>query len=737
MIESLISDLAYIMLLAAIVTLLFKWIKQPVVLGYIVAGFLASPNFEPLPSLTTAENIDFWAELGIVILLFTLGLEFSFKKLMGCGGSAIITAMVVIFGMMCTGFSIGHLLGFSHINSIFLGGMISMQSTTIIIKALGDLGLRHKKFASQVLGVLIVEDLFAVLLMVVLSSIAVNNSVQGGELLLSMAKLIFFLVIWFLVGTYVLPTFLNRVRRFLNDETLLVLSMGLCLGMAVFSVYCGFSLALGAFVMGSILAGTSYAERIEHVLGPVKYLFGAVFFISVGMMVNPGVIAEYWRPILLLSAVVVCGGLIFGTGGMLLTGQTLKVALQSGFTLTQIGEFSFIIATLGTSLGVLDSTMYPIIVAVSVITTFTTPYFIRLADPTYNFVAAHLPDRWKFLIDRYSTNNVEGGSESRRVWQAVLKRYAWRMLLYGIVLIAIVLVAGLYMRPFICGLIPGFWGRLLSCVLTITAMSPFLLGLTYHSSRRSERQLLIANNARAHAPLVAMTLVRLLICTAFVVYVIGSYFGVSAGVIFGVSLFALSFIFVSHRVRHRLARIESRFLDNLNERELRRSGQKNNLVSDMHLAYGTVGYDFPYVGDRLCISNVGRKFNVNIASIQRGGEVIPVPGGDERLFPGDVVGVVGTEENISAFMNILEQGSEAASSNGCGEEVRFSSITLSPSSPLPGKTLQEADLRNRNHAMVVALERDGAFVPLKPDEAFREGDTVWLVAQPSAARSLA
>ncbi|MDE6818897.1 MAG: cation:proton antiporter, partial [Muribaculaceae bacterium] len=705
MIESLISDLAYIMLLAAVVTLLFKWIKQPIVLGYIVAGFLASPNFEPLPSLTTAENIDFWAELGIVILLFTLGLEFSFKKLMSCGGSAIITAMVVIFGMLCTGFCVGHLLGFSHINSMFLGGMISMQSTTIIIKALGDLGLRHKKFASQVLGVLIVEDLFAVLLMVVLSSIAVNKTVEGGELLLSMAKLVFFLVIWFLVGTYVLPTFLNKVRRMLTDETLLVLSMGLCLGMAVFSVSCGFSLALGAFVMGSILAGTSYAERIEHVLGPVKNLFGAVFFISVGMMVNPAVIAEYWRPILMLSAIVICGGLLFGTGGMLLTGQTLKVAIQSGFTLTQIGEFSFIIATLGTSLGVLDSSMYPIIVAVSVITTFTTPYFIRMADPVYGFVARHLPERWQFLIDRYSTSNTESASETRRIWQAIIKRYAWRMLLYGITLIAIVMISDLYIRPLVCDLIPGFWGRLASCALTIVLMSPFILGLTYHSSRRSERRVLMANNARAHAPLVAMTLVRLLICTSFVVYVIGSYFGVSAGIIFGVSLFVLALIFVSRKVRHRLARIESRFLDNLNERELRRTGEKNNLVCNMHMAYGTVGYDFPYVGDRLCISNVGRKFKINIASIQRGGEIIPVPGADERLFPGDVVGVIGTEENISAFMNQLEQGSEASETRTGKEDVEFTSITLSAQSPLPGKTLEEANLRNQLHTLVVAIER--------------------------------
>ncbi|MDE6166142.1 MAG: cation:proton antiporter, partial [Muribaculaceae bacterium] len=494
-------------------------------------------------------------------------------------------------------FCIGHLLGFSNINSIFLGGMISMQSTTIILKALSDLGLRHRLFAPRVFGVLIVEDLFAVLLMVILSSVAVNNSVQGSELLLSVAKLIFFLVGWFVVGTYILPTFLNAVRRYLNDETLLVLSMGLCLGMAVTAVYCGFSLALGAFVMGSILAGTSYAERIEHVVGPVKNLFGAVFFISVGMMVNPTVIIEYWRPILLLSGAVIVGGLFFGTSGMLLTGQPLKIALQSGFTLTQIGEFSFIIATLGTSLGVLDSSMYPIIVAVSVITTFTTPYFIKFADPTYGFVARNLPKRWQFLIDRYSTSAATE-SESKRVWQAVMRRYTWRILLYGILLTAITLISRLYIDPLLGTLISGVWGRIISCTVTIGLMSPFLLALTYHSSRRSERQLLIQNNARAEVPLVVMALFRLLLCTGFVVYVIGSYFGFSIGVTIGVALFTLAFIFVSRRVHHRLVRLESRFLDNLNERELRRSGSKNNLVSNMHLAFGTVGYDCPFVGDR-------------------------------------------------------------------------------------------------------------------------------------------
>ncbi len=332
-VEGLITDLAFILILGALVTVLFKWIKQPVVLGYIVAGFLASPHFEYLPSVTTEANIDFWAQIGIVVLLFSLGLEFSFKKLLNSGGSAIVTALIIITGMMCVGFAMGHVLHFNNINSLFLGGMLSMSSTTIIIKAFTDMGLRQQKFASIVLAVLIVEDLFAVLMMVLLSSIALNNTVEGSELLFSVGKLVFFLVIWFLVGVYMLPSMLNGIRRFLNSETLLVVSMGLCLGMAVFSVYCGFSLALGAFVMGSILAGTSYAERIEHVVTPVKDLFGSVFFISVGMMVQPAILVQYWGPILLLSLVVITGMITFGTAGMLITGQSLKVAIQSGFSL--------------------------------------------------------------------------------------------------------------------------------------------------------------------------------------------------------------------------------------------------------------------------------------------------------------------------------------------------------------------------------------------------------------------
>ena len=385
----LISDLAWILLLGALVTLLFKRLRQPVVLGYILAGFLASPKFEYLPSITNLENITFWADLGIVVLMFSIGLEFSFRKLMKSGSSAVVTALVVITGMTFAGFGVGYILHLNTINRIFLGGMISMSSTTIIMKALSDLGLRQKKFAQLVLAVLIIEDLFAVLMLVLLSSMAMGE-VKGLELLYSIGKLAFFLIIWFVVGVYIFPSFFNRARAYLNEETLLIISMGLCFSMAVFSVECGFSLELGAFVMGSILAGTMAAERMDKVIAPVKNLFGAVFFISVGMMVDPHVLVMYWWEILLLAAVVIVGMIMFGTLGMLVTGQNLRVAIESGFCLTQIGEFSFIIAALGMSLGVLDASIYPIIVAVSVLTIFTTPYFIKMSDGAASLVELSL-----------------------------------------------------------------------------------------------------------------------------------------------------------------------------------------------------------------------------------------------------------------------------------------------------------------------------------------------------------
>lgn len=734
MITSLITDLAFILILGAIVTILFKWIKQPVVLGYIVAGFLASPHFEYLPSVNTEENIEFWAQIGIVVLLFSLGLEFSFKKLMNVGGSAVVTALIIVIGMMSGGFAIGHLLGFSHINSLFLGGMLSMSSTTIIIKAFTDMNLRAKKFASMVFAVLIVEDLFAVLMMVILSSIAVNNSVEGGEMLYSVGKLAFFLIIWFLVGVFMLPSLFNATRRFLNSETLLVVAMGLCLGMAVFSVYCGFSLALGAFVMGSILAGTSYAERIEHVVAPVKDLFGAVFFISVGMMVQPQVIFDYWSPILILSATVIIGMIIFGTFGMLVTGQTLKVAMQSGFSLTQIGEFAFIIASLGMSLGVLDNTIYPIVVAVSVITTFTTPYFIKMAEPAYNAVERILPKRLNFLINRYSTQ-ASSESENNSLWSSLIHRYLWRVLLYSIILIAIVVVSQQFIQPWLYKHM-NQWHRLIGSAITLAAMAPFLLALSVPVSKKVERKRLREAHARIDVPLIVMSLFRIIIASAFVVYVLATIYGVAIGISVGIAVFVLLLIVFSKRVGKRLNNLESKFLDNLNERELRRSGKNNNLVSDLHLAYMQVGHGCEFVGQRLMDSNLRKRYGVNIASIQRGTSTIPVPKGDTRIFPGDILGVIGNDEQLQQLLPVVEAEEQDSAQSVKASEFRLTNVQLSEESPLLGKTSASANIRNQYSALVVAIQRGDEYLKPNGEVAFEPLDIIWLVGDPKIINQL-
>jgi len=730
-IEGLILDLAFILLLGAIVTVLFKWIKQPVVLGYIVAGFLASPHFRYLPSVASEANIDFWAEIGIIVLLFSLGLEFSFKKLVNTGGSAVVTALIIVIGMMGAGYCVGHAMGFTSINCLFLGGMLSMSSTTIIIKAFTDLGLRQAKFASMVLAVLIVEDLFAVVMMVVLSSIAVNNSVEGTELAFSIAKLVFFLVIWFLVGVYVLPSMLNKCNRFLNSETLLIVSMGLCLGMSIFSVYCGFSLALGAFVMGSILAGTSHAERIEHVVTPVKDLFGAVFFISVGMMVNPQVIAQYWGPILLLSAVVIIGMILFGSFGMLVTGQTLKVAIQSGFSLTQIGEFAFIIATLGMSLGVLNPEIYPIVVAVSVLTTFTTPMFIKMSQPVYAFVERRLPGRLRFLINRYQKSATAEQARGAS-WFGIIKRSLFRTLLYAVVLVAITLLARQFLPEWLAFM--GKWSTTAQLFITLGAMSPFLMALIMPLGRVLASLKRNSKVTTPSVPAIVMAVFSFIIALYFISHIISWSFSMRAGIVVVVAVLLLTLMVFSSRVRRRMSAIENRFLDNLNERELRRRGTNNALVNDLHLAYMTVGNGCDFVGRRLSESDIRGKYGINIVSIQRGGETSYIPSANMRIFPGDVVGVIGNDEQLRAFLPAIE--AESVPSPAGANEFNLFSLMLSENSPLVGKTPRSAKMRNEYGALIVAVARDDQYYDQDPDLHFQAGDILWIVGDKSRLQAL-
>ncbi len=728
--NGLIADLAWVLLLGAIVTLLFKKMKQPVVLGYILAGFLASPKFEYLPSISTLENIEFWADLGIVILMFSIGLEFSFRKLLNSGSSAIVTALIVITGMTFAGFGVGYILDLNMINRIFLGGMISMSSTTIIMKALSDLGMRQRKFATLVLAVLIIEDLFAVLMLVLLSSMAMGD-VNGSELLMSIAKLAFFLIIWFVVGVYVLPTFLTKMRKFLNDESLMIVAMALCFTMAVFSVMCGFSLELGAFVMGSILAGTVMAERMERVITPIKNLFGAVFFISVGMMVDPHVLVEFWWEILLLAAVVICGMILFGTMGMLFTGQNLRVAIQSGFTLTQIGEFSFIIASLGMSLGVLEARIYPIIVAVSVLTIFTTPYFIKMSDGAYKLVERHLPEPLRFLIDRYSGQTYDS-NETKRLWRAVLGRYVWRILLYSVILFAEIMVSRMFLFPLAEKYLAN-WGHLAATVVTIVAMLPFLMALCFSSTKPSEKMRLHQTAAFYDVPLLAMKIIRYLVALFFVVY----FTSVAAestvvGWLVGVGCFLLVLIFASSRLMKRYNRMEKKFLDNLNMRENERLGINNNLVDDMHQAFIEIDQSTPFVGDRLKDSGLRRDYGVSVASIQRGEDYMPLPSKDARVFPGDILGVIGSDEQLRRLNDDLQAAREATGHIEHDQQpVELSSVQLTENSPVIGIPLGQTDFLHDFGAMVVKMMRNGVFCGPDPALVLHANDVVWIVGDPN------
>lgn len=742
-IEALIGDLALIMILAAAATIVFKLLKQPVVLGYIVAGFLASPHFSFVPNVVNEANIKFWAQIGIIVLLFSLGLEFSFKKLINAGGSAIVTALILMLGMMATGFLVGKtMMDYSAVNSIFLGALLSTSSTTIIIKALTDLNMRQKKFVPKVLAVLIVEDLFAVVMLVVLSSIAINKTVAADEMLISILKLSFFLIIWFLVGVFLLPSLFNRFRRLITDEMLLIIAMGLCFLMVIFSVESGFSMALGAFVMGSILAGTTEAERMERVVEPVKNLFGAVFFISVGMMVDPNVIVQYWDTILLLGIIVVIGMIVFGTFGMLATGQSLKVAMESGFTLTQIGEFSFIIATLGTSLKVLDASLYPIIVTVSVITTFFTPFFIKSAEPCYRWVERRLPSSWQTLLQGYSANaTTSEKSESRQLWSKLIKGYLLRLLLYSVVIITLIAVLRYYLIDVVIKTIHHPWGKHLTAGLSLLMLSPFLLAIIIPTRGKKQREELLARGGRiSWVPIVVLAIVSIVLALLYIMTLLYELYSSEVSLMLAIGFIVLMSLIFSPLLIKRIRRIESRFVDNMNQRENRRTGKGNKLVSDLHLAYMTVGYKCPFVGEKLKNADLRRKYGVNVASIQRGETVHPVPGGEMRIFPGDLLGVIGNDEQIATLLPLVEA---KETSQKVPQKVELLHFAISENSPLTGMALGDTRLQEDYGALLVAVQRDADdegsdenFITPTPSLRFLAGDILWIVGEPDLPKRL-
>lgn len=564
------SDLALILICAGVMTLLFKSLKQPVVLGYIVAGFLASPNMPYMPSVSDLHGIHLWSEIGVVFLLFALGLEFSFKKILKMGAAPIIAAIAIILGMMYVGSLAGHLFGWSEMDCIYLGGMLAMSSTTIIFKAFDDMGLRKERFAGLVLSVLIIEDILAIVLMVMLSTLAVSKEFEGTQMLTSILQLGFFLILWFVVGIYLIPLFLKKAKALMNEETLLITALALCFGMVVVASAVGFSAAFGAFVMGSILSETVEAKQIEHLVAPVKNLFGAVFFVSVGMMVDVALIIEYIVPILCIVAAIMLGQTILSTLGFLLSGQSLKTAMQCSFSLTQIGEFAFILATLGTSLHVTSDFLYPIVVAVSVFTTFTTPYMIRLAEPAYNVVSRVLPARWIEKLERNASNGTEEPetNEMRQLWRSEFRNFALIMIINSVLCLAVIATMYYYGAPLIMNLLPEPWSGVAIAFVTLFICGPFLWALMRRGGDSDNvNRLWDEGGSIMRIKITAFGILRLAIGAAFVAYIIGNTLPMIG--MYGIfAVIAVSFvIFISRNLEKQSNIMTKTFTDHLHERE--------------------------------------------------------------------------------------------------------------------------------------------------------------------------
>ena len=737
----LIIDLALILMCAGLTTLIFKRLKQPLVLGYIVAGFIASPHMPYTPSVQDTNDIKLWADIGVIFLLFALGLEFSFKKLMKVGGTAIIADCSVILVMIVLGVLVGMSFGWDRMDCIYLGGMLAMSSTTIIYKAFDDMGLRQQRFAGLVLSVLILEDILAIVLMVMLSTLAVSQNFEGMEMVQSVVKLVFFLVLWFVVGIYIIPTFLKRVRKWMSAETLLVVAVGMCFLMVVLAAEAGFSAAFGAFMMGSILAETVEAESIEKLVAPVKDLFGAIFFVSVGMMVDPAMIVEYKIPIIVITLTILLGQSILGSGSFVLAGQPLKVAMQCGFSLTQIGEFAFIIASLGVSLNVTSDFLYPIVVAVSVITTFTTPYMIRLSVPAYNWASKRIPSKWMNLLEHYSIRSHTTVNQENN-WRKFLKAVFRMMLVYCIVTVATIAICTQFITPFLLAWLPRQWGDLVGMVITILAISPFLRAIMVKKNHSVEFQALWRDNRFNRAPLVSIILLRIVLAVCFVMYVISAYYHASAALAGGAAIVLVLLMIYSRWLKKHSIVMERTFMQNLNLRDRYEEyrGEKQpeyvgHLLShDLHLSDFDIPADCAWAGQTLKELNMGRVYGVHVASILRGSRRINIPGGDERIYPNDRLQVIGTDEQLAtlgkAMSRLEEETKDKEQQNWEHQEMRLKQFIIDADSPFLDKSIRHSGIRNQYNCLIVGIEKaDGTLMSPDADEVLHQGEVIWVVGE--------
>ena len=736
-IPNLIEDLALILVVAGIVTLVFKKLKQPLVLGYIVAGFLVSPHMPYIMSVVDKGDIHTWADIGVMFLLFSLGLDFSFKKILKMGMAPVIAALTIIFSMMTLGILVGHSFEWNRMDCIFLGGMLAMSSTTIIYKAFDDLGLRQQRFASLVMSVLILEDVLAIVMMVMLSAIASGNNPDGGEMLGSILKIGFFLVLWFVVGIFLIPLFFRKTRKLMNSETMVIVALGLCCLMAVLSTKVGFSSAFGAFVMGSIIAETVEADKIIKLVEPVKNLFGAIFFVSVGMLVEPKVLVDYAIPILVLVLTILLGQGIFGTAGFMLSGQSLKNAMRCGFSMAQIGEFAFIIASLGLSLGVIGKFLYPVVVAVSVITTFLTPYMIRFAEPCYNHIEKHLPKKWVRRMNHVG-NAHQNSTEEENAWKVLLRKMLINTAIYGILSTAVVTLMLTFVLP-LCRNMLGHWpGNAVCGLLTVLMISPFLRSMVMKNVHSDEFRQLWTESLLNRLPLIFTMIVRVAIAAMFIFYIVNYLTRFKEALMITIAGVALVAMVLSRRLKHRSIKLERLFIKNLRSREIAEqvNGERRPLFEgrlldrDIHIGNFDIPEDSTWIGRTLKDLQFRNRFGVHVSSILRGSLRINIPNGRQIIFPGDRISVIGSDEQLKNFSQAIANELIPEDPEIEKREMKLRKFILSDGTPFIGKTLAESGIRDRYGCMVVGVEEGQENLTLvDPLRKFEKGDIIWLVGE--------
>ena len=721
-IPDLISDLGLILVTAAIAVLIFRLLKQPLVLGYLVAGFLAGSKFDLFPSVKDMNSVKVWAEIGVIFLLFSLGLEFSFKKLMKVGGTASITALTQIVTMVVLGYFVGQLMDWNKMNSIFLGVILSISSTTIILKTFDELGVKTQKFAGNVIGALIVQDILAILMMVLLSTIAVSQQFSGTELIQSVLKLVFFLTIWFVAGIFFVPTLLKKAKHLLTDEMLLIISLALCLLMVIFAANVGFSPALGAFIMGSIIAETTQAEHIEHLVKPVKDLFGAVFFVSVGMLIDPKMLIEYSLPVGILTIVVVFGQSISATIGALLSGQPLKQSVQTGMSLSQIGEFSFIIATLGMTLNVTSDFVYPIVVTVSAITTFSTPFMVKFSTPFSLYLERKLPRRWVKKIERYSANT--DAIKSVSTWQIVIRSYLTQVIIHSIIIVAIIVSSSKYLLPLVQD---SRFGNAFAAFITVVILSPFLWALSLRRVAVEQVQELMQVR-KYQGPIIVVFFFRILLSIFYLGFVLNEFFSPIIAII-ALIIGLISYVLFPKQLHTLYNKIEKHFLKNFNDRELTKvANRRQNVLSpwDGHMADFEIAKESNLAGKTLSELKIREQFGINIASIKRGDITINIPVRNERLFPGDEINIIGTDEQVKLFKIYLDKHEVDAPETDERVDIILQQLDLKNRACV-GKSIRESRIREKTHGIIVGIERNGKRT-LNPesDWILETDDIVWI-----------